>query len=421
MTSSRLTTHRSARLHRSRLAILVALALHAVVAPARAEEVQTDLTGKVLIVSLSPSAPAGLAAALQAHGVVVGANASVSFRVESTTRPTPNGSDFAQYHGAITSMTIQIGSYTASQLVPPGLEMLNLIQVGDNVSGPPVGDSVLMSTPGIDTDDLLHGALPGSVTLNVSVFDFSGPNASSDDGVIQDAKKYDFGNAAVGGGYGSINITLNLSGGGGGGGGKNVGPGFCRKAQLLAASKLGRKVFQCTARRAQQPSTKDPLGQKEQACLDKAGDLFEVQFAKSLQKAMKKGGMCTLASLGAEGVTEDLLAAVDGVVQQVIAGADTDNPKDRALRAKLLRAAAGQWGKDAAAYAVDAFKPNATKLLKKLGASRSRLEAQAAKAIAAATKKGVVYAGPDGPALANAVRAAVEDFLELAGGTPAPD
>ena len=195
------------------------------------------------------------------------------------------------------------------------------------------------------------------------------------------------------------------------------GTGLCAKGQLLASARYGRTVFFCEARSAKQPPSVDPQGLKEAACLEKAA----IKLEKQIIKAFKKGGTCAdPGDAGDAGDAPDqmILDLVDSVLADVMVGADAEVKADRALRAKLIRAAGAQWAKDAAAYARDAVKPNPDKLQAKLGKALSRTTVKVDKAIAAAAKKGIVYDGSDGATLGQDVRDAVAGVAVLMGSAP---
>ncbi len=392
-------------------AALVALSSHT----AKADEFETNLTGTVsFVVGQLPATKPALAAL----GVTVGAQVSATIRIESDVMSVPTSNpDIIQWLEPTKSLVITIGSYQIVQDVPKLFEGLNFIQVGDDLpGGGTVADTYSVTTPMTDTDLILAGSFgPGKVTGSLLFSDFDG-KTGSDDGVIQDLSAYPVATAIFGGEGGSISILWSTGGTGGGPGGSTYDPAKCTKDHLKGAAKFGKAVLACKAKRAKQPAEKDPFGTKENACVTKAFEKFQVALGKAGAKAAKKGGVCTLPDV--EGIAAELafLNALATLTDAVLTDFDADDKNDRVLRGKLLKAAASQWAKDAAAYAKDATKPNADKLAKALDKSSAALVKQADKAIEKAAAKGVVYTGPSASQLTDDVRAIVDDFVALTGG-----
>ncbi len=389
-----------------------ALLLLATLVPVQAEDVAYAVTGTVSQV-LPTDQPT--ADALAAAGVFVGASALVEFTVESTTPANAGVSGFSFYTGAVTSLTGSIGTYTIIKNVPFSFGALNFVQVGDDEPGGlPVADSWTLTTPSADGGVLQTGSQNSYVTTTLQFLDNDG-DAGSDEGVVQDPTRYDFGSAIFGGVKGTVVVTLDI-GLGGGAGGPLVGPGFCARGQLRAASKLCKSALRCHAKRARQPPDKDPLGEKLALCLEKAAGTFAKRFAAAVAKAGKKGGPCLLAGSENQAASDMLIDGVEVLTAGLLIGADPFDKSDRALRGKLLRTAATQAGKDLAAQARHAFKPNPDKLALKLAKSRAATLAKAQQAIDVATTHGVTYAGPTAGEIADGVTVLVDTFVTLTEG-----
>src|SRR5258705_6398275 len=110
---SPLVAHRT-----SRTAILLA-GLCLLAGVARADEITTNLTGKVLSISATGNPDA--VAQLAAHGVHVGSDVTGFITIESTTSGVPVQGppyDFMQYQNAITGFSLAAGSWQLDFIAP---------------------------------------------------------------------------------------------------------------------------------------------------------------------------------------------------------------------------------------------------------------------------------------------------------------
>ena len=390
---------------------LLALALLAAAAPgARAEEVSTTLHGKVASVTGAATA------ALAAKGVTVGSDVTATWTIESTTPGIPSGGigQYTVYHQALTAFTVTIGEWQATQFLPPFLEDLAMVQVGDESPGGGLGDSYLLSDFLVDTELILTGGLLNASCSLLAVFADADAKTISNEGVIQDASKFLVGTAGIAGTNGLISIDFDMDGDSGGG--TSIGPGLAQKGQLRAGGKYGSTLLRIFGKSASQPPTADPLGTKEAESVDKAGVKFEKQFLAAVDKAIKKGGSAPLPGSAQGEAAENVSKNAGSLEFSLLTGANPDDKLDRQLRGKLLKAAAAKCAADMSALAIHAFKPDAGKLADKLAKAEDVLLKKVEKALEAADKKGVVYTGPSGAEIADAVLAMAEDFDQLTQG-----
>ncbi|HEX5009966.1 MAG TPA: hypothetical protein VFY71_06155 [Planctomycetota bacterium] len=379
---------------------------------ARAGEVTTTLHGKVAQIT----GPA--ATALGTHGVTVGATVTTTWTLESTTPGDSTSSPaYTFYHQAIKSLSVSIGSWQATQSLPPLLADLDFVQVGDESPGGGIGDTYLLADLLVDTDLILTGANPGATCASLFVFADADAKTISDEGVIQDPSKFLVGTGAIAGATSSIAIAWDTQPGGGGG--QSVGPGLAQRGQLKAAGNFGSKLLKIFGKSASQPPDADPFGAKEAAAVDKAGEKFNQQFLAAVNKALKKGGTAPLPASSQAEAADSLQEDVGALEASLLTGANPDDKFDRQLRGKLFKAAAVQCSADMTAFSVHAFKPNPTKLADKLDKAEDALLKKVATALAAAEKKGVVYTGPSGAEIAAAVFAMADEFNQLTQGIAA--
>jgi hypothetical protein len=413
----------AARLRSTRLALALP-ALACLATPAAAGDLITQVQGTISEVSTRTP---GVEDELAARGVVLGADVMVEFIIDSEAPLfTTVDPGIQVYSPAVTSAVVSVGSYSAVYSPSAGPSVSNILTVGNDlpIFPPFFQDTYVTAAPGTDTDDLLTGT-GGRVNL---VFGFGDINGSSmsDNGVVQDPGNFLIGSGLVSGDDGSITIDFDLdtvdfeNNDDGGGGGQNGDDdpitALARKGQLAAASRFARRVLATEARFAKAPPTKDPLGQKQGALIDKASDAFGKQFLNAVNKALKKGGQSPLPASAKDAVVADLLEDLLGFSAGPQAGADVDDKRDRALRGKLLRAAARLGAFDLAAHSKNAAKPSLAKLLSKRAAGRIKLTKQVNKALAVAAKQGIVYSGPTPAQLADSIESLVDAFAELTEG-----
>lgn len=372
--------------------------------PTSAEEVLETVTGTVQMLF---GGPPGGAEELAKLGVFVGAPVALEFTVESTTPGQPDG-DKTLYVDAIVGFELKIGDYVAT--LHPGDLGGNYVTVEDASL-----DSYVAAAFGTEPVPVLTTDAVPFVALSLSFFDADG-SAMSNEGVVQDVQRFQFGSGAIGNHVNpTIGFTFDLGGGGGGPGAADP-TALARQGQLKAASSFARKVLVAQAGSAQKPASADPLGAKLAAKVDNAEGAFGKQFLKAVQKAQKKGGFAPLAAADLPQASAGLLAAFTALADDVTDGLDSGDKHDRVLRAKLLRALAVQAGLDFAAQSKHAKKPSPGKLATKLATSRAVLLKKAGKALDVAGKKGVVYEGPSPEELADAVTSFVDEFVELTKG-----
>ncbi len=401
-----------------RSAVLLSLASMLLGGTPRAGEITTNLSGEVLSVlaSLNPDAVSQLAAL----GVEVGSPVTAHVTIESTTAGVPLPGpphDFVQYDLAVTDMSIVIGSWEAHIDPKSIFASVNFVQVADNASASGFEfDSWSAVAQGLDTDDILSAGTP--LTFGNFFFGFTQlpPNASSDDGLVQDLSKYKSSRLGTFAGPGGV-VTVVFDGQGGGGTKPPPDPtALARKGQLRAAGWLGKKLLKGLGKLAGKPPEFDPLGAQEVALLQDCEDTFGLKFLKAVDKALEKGGTAPLPASGKDAATDFLMTGFLVQADALTAGGNPDDPADRALRAKLLKAAAAQLGADFGAYAKHAKKPDADKLAKALAKSRATLAKTFGKALDAAEKAGVTYAGPMATQVSDALLALVQGFDDMTKG-----
>lgn len=383
---------------------------------ARAEDVVTRAHARVTSISVDTPATGNQLAAL---GVALEADVLVEFVIDSEaplgTSVNPN---YTYFTPAVSAASVSIADYRATFSPPQGLALLNSVQVGNDVPIAPsfVADSYFVHAVGSDTDSILEGHGAGATVG--CVFNFSdGSGATlSDDGVIQDVSGFQLGLGNVTGPLGNISFLFDLATvefdveGDGGGGGATA---LARKGQLKAAAQFARRVLSNEARFAKAPPGVDTQGLQQAALLDKASESFGVQFVKAVNKALGKGGSSPLPASAKDDVVSSLRADLLVVSAALQTGTDVDDKHDRALRGKLLKAAARLTAAEFAAHSQHAAKPVRNKLLDKLASARGKLIAQVDKALAAAAKHAVVYSGPAGDELADDLETLVDAFVLL--------
>jgi len=199
-----------------------------------------------------------------------------------------------------------------------------------------------------------------------------------------------------------------------GGGGSTVDPtALARQGQLKAAAKLGKSVLKGLGKLAAASPDKDPLGTKETALLQDSSDTFGIKFVAAVTKALKKGGSAPLGEADKQAATDYLMTGLVAQSDAIKAGMDVNDPADRALRGKLLKALAAACSADFMAHSADAKKPDADKLATKLAKSHATLAKAVGKALDKAAAQGVVYAGPDATAISDALTEFVDGFVDL--------
>ena len=361
--SSRLSTIRSAL-----GSLIICLTLVGFSSSAIAERFENTLTGSVL--STFGNAPGQF-------GVTPGAAVTVVLGVESNTSGTP-GSPGVSYLGAITDLTVTVGSLTAT--LDPA-DLLNLIIVANNVGSPIAVDLYSVST--FMTLPAAFGA-GANIALTMSEF---GSSAISSDAVAQDLSAFDAGSFALGGANGSFTVTLNEGNGGGGGNDQVKIQQTCLGGQISAGAALCKSVLACYAKQAKAPA-KDPMGTVLAACLEKTEAKFASSFDKATNTATRKGGQCLSAETGFEAVLS-LDDDVDQLAALIEAGADPSSKDDAKLRAALYKAGSKMVASILKAEAKEVKKPNAAKLQKAVDKAEAGVAKAVGKATAKAAAKGI--------------------------------
>jgi hypothetical protein len=382
---------------------------------ARADEITTNLTGKVMAINGTGNPDA--VSQLAALGVHVGSKVTGSITIESTTPGFPVQGppyDFMQYNDAVTDFSLAAGSWELSFVAPPGFTV-DFVTVADDATTPGTKfkfDSWAASAQATDTDLILSdGPL---VDYGSSLFNFVQlpPKASKDDGLVQDLAKYTSDRSfAFAGSGGVISIQFDKAGGGGGG---TVDPtALARQGELRAAAKLGKSVLKGLGVLAAAGPDKDPLGTKETALLQDSSDTFGIKFVAAVNKALKKGGSAPLDAGDKQAATDYLMQGLTAQADAITKGTDTASKDDRALRGKILKALAAECSADFLAHSKDAKKPDADKLADKLAKSRATLAKLVGKALDQAAKQGVVYEGPGADQLSDDLTTFIDGFVEL--------
>jgi T5SS/PEP-CTERM-associated repeat protein len=194
-----------------------------------------------------------------------------------------------------------------------------------------------------------------------------------------------------------------------------TGFGACQASELKAFAKLCKKRFACEAGFVKR-AAKDTGGTKRDACVAKAGAGFARSYDKALARASRKGESCGLG-VPAEEAGDAVALPAEALVAEVLEGwtpgADRD---DDALRAALL----GRAGSLCASLLSIEGKQVRKRDLAREGAARAgslqKFESRAGKALAKAAGRGVVYAGPDAPAIAAATDALATDATSTTAG-----
>jgi hypothetical protein len=377
---------------------LLSVAAALLLAPGLARTETYELVGEVV-----DAVPA-----LASYGVTPGAEVDVSWTVDLSTPasnasgPPDNKTDYAE---ALDFLVIQIGTWTAVRVVPPmGQIDQGIVSVADDSGGSL--DLLHVATPGTDNDLVLHGPAMGGVL--VLSLDFYAPNggASSNQSLDQDPSLYPIGFGSAIGANGYVTFTL-AEGGGGGGGGSGNPTATCDSAQLGAGGRLCSSQLRCRSSHAKAPDA----GALED-CLDEAGETFTAAYSDALVSAAERGLTCSTTA-----PAFDQRVATTERVEEIVDDVDAIAPAHAPLAAAWLGAAGSACGAALKAAASNAAKPDAGKLAQARDKARAKLEGSAGKAIAKATKRGVVFAPPlDAGAFADAVDARIDGIAEDLGG-----
>jgi hypothetical protein len=376
-------------------------------APVGAAEVSYHLSGKVNYIQGTAQAKlAGL-------GVTNGANVSIDWTVELTTPPyfdNPNGTK--EYHGAITAMKIQIGTWTTQGADPTAFNTIPVNKI-DIYHGPtaPHEDDLEMRRSGVDTSDpntglgLVTGNDPNDALIFIRLVALMG--GASTDNVLgdQDPSKYlDTSGGSVTGVDGVVGFAI---------------PGVagppppdptvkCRTAQIASAATLCQSTLKCLAVRAKQTPAqiaKNPASL--QTCRDKASSKFVTAFDKATASAVAKSLSCGTTEPAATFVTH-----FDTAVDDVVAVVDTVTPPNALLSSSWYSDAAVMCAAAVKAESKDVKKPSPAKLDQLRATARAKAITVANKAIAKAEKKGVTFdPAPDVTALVDSIDALIDDIV----------
>jgi hypothetical protein len=357
------------------------------------------LDGQVSLVTGTAAAPLG------ALGVTKNAPVSIDWTVDLAT-PIHGHNEATHtniYLGAITSLTIHIGSWNAVDKTPTAQ---NQVDENSIIIGHSTQDTMDLVRTGADSNSLLMGSSPAGVRLGLNLFDPFGTAATSENLGDQNPSLYLSSTGVVSGPNGEVDFFMppiaNPSG---------DPTAKCRAAQLTAAGTLCQATFKCLAAFSKAPA-KDPGSVKLEACEKKAAQKFLVSYDKAEATATKNGLRCGTTEPGTT-LVGDFNDAVDDVVTVV----DTVDPNVPAL--------VSSWFIDAGALcstAEKAIAKNATKLDPvKLEAARAKAKAKlillANQAITKAESKGVVFdPEPDVTAFVDSIDALIDDVVnELKG------
>ena len=374
---------------------------------ARAAEIETRLEGRV--VGIANGDGFDSATLLAQRGLRVDTPVSIAFTIDDTASPGAEDGGTA-YPRAVVAMSVGGGLYQAvySRLTG-GLAPSRVLARNDADAGQGPVDSYAVEAPNaMDTGDIIRGGAAGMITISLLAEDATG-RAMSDESIAQDVSAFapSITTVIVEGDGGRITIEI-------GDDGVAADTSLCRAGQLAAAATFCSVNLKCRAKRAGQSSVNDLGGVKEAKCLDRARAKFEAKFRKAIAKAGKKGGACGLTADDTAATADALNAALDALTTALLTGADRLDPDDRRLRGKLLKVASKQAGKDLAAYAKHAKKPNQAKLDGSLAANRAKTVKGAGKALDQATAKGLDVGSLGATSLAISVRALVDEFVRTA-------
>jgi hypothetical protein len=376
-------------------------------APVGAVEVSYHLTGKVTYIQGTAQAKlAGL-------GVTNGADVSIDWAVELSTPiyfDSPNGTK--EYHGAITAMKIQIGTWTAQGADPTALNTIpaNKIDIYHGPTAPPEDDLEIRRSGG-DTPDpdtglgLVTGNDPNGAQIFIRLVALRGSGASDNVLGDQDPSKYlDNSGGSVSGVDGAVGFAI---------------PGItgppppdptvkCRTAQIGSAAALCQSTLKCLAARAKQTLAqiaKNPASL--QICRDKASLKFLTAFDKATAAAGAKGLSCGTTEPGATFVTN-----FDTAVDDVVAVVETITPPSALLSSSWYSDAGAMCAAVVKAESKDVKKPSPTTLDQLRATVRAKATTAANKAIAKAESKGVTFdPAPDVTALVDSIDALIDDIV----------
>ena len=376
-------------------------------ASAGAAEQSYHLTGKVSLIQGTAQAKlAGL-------GVTKGAAVSIDWTVELTTPPYFDnvGTHTKEYHGAITAMKIQIGTWAAQGADPNAFNTVPVNKI-DIFHGPfmPPEDNLDMWRSSVDTADpntglgLVTGNDPNGSQIIIHLFAPMG--SGSADNVLgdQDPTQYPESNGAVSGVGGAVAFAI---------------PGItgppppdptasCRSAQIASAAALCQGTLKCLAVRAKQtPAQIAKNPGSLQTCEDKASAKFATAFDKATAAAAKKGLSC--------GTTEPaatFISNFDTAVDAVIAVVDTIHPPAPLFVSPWYTAAGAMCAAAVKAESKYVKKPSPATLAQLRAAARAKATTLANKAIAKAESKGVNFdPAPDVTALVDSIDALIDDIV----------
>jgi len=380
------------------------LALLGLALPASASQQSYHLNGRVTRVLGSA------VGALGALGVQHDAAVSIDWTVELTTpvhsfNPPTNSTEYwaTTANNGITSITIKIGSWTATGLDPnaPNTIAVNRIIVASGTQSDPK-DTMDLSRSAVDTNSLVTANDPNGSEIVINLFAPSGGASTSNVLGDQTPSLY---LASTGSVVGRSGIEVDFS---------IPGPDptvKCRASQLASAGALCQGTLGCLASHARAPA-RDPNDVKLDACLGKARDKFVAAFDKAAATAARQGLACGTSEDGAT-FAADFDIAKDAVVAVV----DAVDPQTPAVISAWYSGAAAMCSAAAKAESRNVAKPAPDKLVRLRESARVKLLAAAAKVVAKAEAKGVVFnPEPDVAGLVESIDHLVDDLVaELSG------
>ncbi|HTO06673.1 MAG TPA: hypothetical protein VMR86_06405 [Myxococcota bacterium] len=360
-------------------------------APANAAPKTYTLQGHLTSItpgSLDPTS------ALAALGVAEGASVQVDWTVETTTPLTSfnTTANTAAYEGAVTALTITIGSWSAT--LTSGQ---NVVTVADDSAG--LVDALRVATSGADTSMVLQGA--GVLSIALSFTDLQTHTASSNTGLDQTPARYPNRSGLVQGPNGTLDFDLDTEVTGSGASGVST---PCTVSMLNAAAKFCQSRLKCYL----QPRIQNLP--KLEACVSKSSQSFLTALSKAQTAAQKKGLTCSPTDFTDQ--LTNLEARVNGVFDQ----ADAINPANVPVGNAWLNAAGADCSAGLKAEAANVKKPDAAKLDQARAKAHDKLVTTAGKAVAKAEKKGGVFdPEPDPGAFADLLDQLIDDTVTALG------
>ncbi len=193
----------------------------------------------------------------------------------------------------------------------------------------------------------------------------------------------------------------------------------CAAEQMKRGAEFGNAAFRCWRSYVKNPA-KDPAQDWLNACLAKHESKLASSHDKAIQKALRRGQSCRLEDPVPDFLDAAFLQPMQGIRDDILGGwmPGQAGPHENKLRAAILAAAAKLCAKRLQADSGHAGKPKLERLEARRKKAREQFEAQVAKALQKAAKKGVPDPGMDPQMIGDKVEQMADAFAEKVRAVP---